>query len=251
MKHLAILISISLFCFMLLAPFVQASYLNLEAKLLQEGFVLLQGESDEELNIKGITYDQGYFYGITQELTNKEKEKWYFSFSLNKTYDYFNLNIVLPKTFKLILTSINSSGQVFLSAQNNLELSVVGENKNPSITFSYEIERKPNLKFFYYLIPLFFLLIFFLYKKFQKNKQKPSENFKRKLNLVRKTLNERENQIITLLLKNKNLTYGKLQKLSNIPKASFSRYINNLEKKGIIKRESKGRLSKISLNKEI
>lgn len=53
-------------------------------------------------------------------------------------------------------------------------------------------------------------------------------------------INDREKDIVELLMK-KPMRQKKIRKVLDIPKASFSRYIINLEKKKLILREGEGK----------
>ena len=127
-----------------------------------------------------------------------------------------------------------------------------------NINFVYTLEKVPlqinwlNLIILIVLILLIIaVIIIFLRMKKNKRERIVRRVVKKKesqLASVRKVLNQRENLIIDTLIKEGNKsTQGRLQKLSEIPKASFSRHLNNLAKKGIVSKEGSGKLNVVKL----
>jgi len=87
---------------------------------------------------------------------------------------------------------------------------------------------------------LFLFLIF--YKKIKGIFKKKED-----IEIIKKTLSERENLIIDKLKEVKEIKQSRLSKLTEIPKASLFRHLIQLEKKGIIKRTGEGKNKIISL----
>ena len=63
-------------------------------------------------------------------------------------------------------------------------------------------------------------------------------------------MNERERNIIDKLKETGKIKGSQLRRMLEIPKASFSRHIQELEKKGIVKRTGEGRNRFIELAKK-
>ena len=118
-----------------------------------------------------------------------------------------------------------------------------------SIDVKYKINQVYN-DYLPYLIPVILIIIilivrFFYFHIFRKNKttkkDKTESKSQDKLNILKKVLNEREKIIINNLKKSGKIKMSHLRKLTYIPKASFSRHIQELEKKGLINRSGEGK----------
>ena len=88
------------------------------------------------------------------------------------------------------------------------------------------------------IILILLVLGYFLYKKSRAKKEH--------LNHIMPIINENEQKIIEILMKSP-LRQKEIRKNLNIPKASFSRYLLNLEKKKLIIREGEGKNKVVKL----
>jgi uncharacterized membrane protein len=232
--------------------FVDA-YTLAEIYLNQDGSAVFLGKSSQEPNITGIEFENGKIFGITQVLTKKDAEIWTFSFALN---DSAELRIFLPEGSELKLNSLISNLDAEISNyKNNIVVSIAGIN--PEISFDYEVnvKREKNHKLILsvlFLLLLVVTLFFFLRKRRSRDrKQRTKPRRKRKIDVIKKTLNEREQKIIEKLLELRRAKQSLLQRKTEIPKASFSRHIKNLEDKGIVIKTGIGRNNVIELRKEM
>ena len=117
---------------------------------------------------------------------------------------------------------------------NKKTIILIDGNKELLFSVDYEIEPSyyPNFLFF---IVIFILLVtvFVLFFKFRKNKKKRLEG-------IFPLINDKEKEILELLMK-KPMRQKEIRKKLDIPKASYSRYLVNLEKKKLILKEGEGK----------
>lgn len=184
---------------------------------------------------KDLTFKNGNIRGKTSELTNKSGDVWTFSFS----YPNSDIQLVLPEGS--VVT--DTTGEVSANGKN-IEI-----YSFESITISYTLHdvSKNNIYWIILLISLILSLLITIYLKYKPNKIKPVKS--NSLDIIKKVLNDRENLIINKLKENGKIKSSHLRKLSNLPKASFSRHIQELEKKKIIRRSGDGRNKFIDLKK--
>lgn len=225
------------FVFFLSSVLAEQQELYLEVRIFDDGSCLLSGTATDNPNIKDVEYEKGILYGLSQSFTSKKKEIWQFHLETEKSFSY-SLKIILPENSKLL--SLNKQAVIF--TENDAIVVEVNDEGKLDILLTYT-KGPVKIKHFNFLpvIAVIILLIFiavFLLKKQRKKKINKK---------IFELLNERERLILKLLSKKGKLSYGKLQKLSGIPKASFSRHIKALENKKLIKRTGKGKLSFIEL----
>jgi len=190
------------------------------------GKSLFLGETTENPVLPdGITLEENIIKGTTQELTSKAGETWKFSYSLKGA----EINLIFPEGVKIINVS---NGEISLEDK---KISVYFKD---SIIIFYTVEENNSLNIELILsilivIIIILSIIYFLiryYKKSQKN-----------ISLVKQLLNPRENLILENLEKHGKTKASHLRKICNIPKASFSRHITELEKKGMIRKSGEGK----------
>ncbi len=241
---------------LLALPFADA-YLSSDIYLGNDGSATFIGRASSQLNIKGIEFDNGKVYGETQELTSKNGTVWTFFISL---IDAGELNIFLPENAELKVSTLASNLAPEVADYRNLIL-ITLSGENPQISFDYEISEKKETPIAIYLsagiIALLVIIIPIFYaRKIKKIKNRKTEPVKRhkikkRIDIVRETLNEREREIINRLLALKKARQSFLQKKTGIPKASFSRHIKNLEGKGIIERIGQGKNNILRIRREM
>ena len=172
----------------------------------------------------------------TSNLTFKQGEIWSFSYSSPGN----SLEVFLPAGAEVLDVSANH-----ISVQDER----IVLYSDSSIDVKYKINQVYN-DYLPYLIPVILIIIilivrFFYFHIFRKNKttkkDKTESKSQDKLNILKKVLNEREKIIINNLKKSGKIKMSHLRKLTYIPKASFSRHIQELEKKGLINRSGEGK----------
>ncbi len=172
----------------------------------------------------GIYIKNGNILGSTQQLTKKDEEIWFFNYSLKDS----EINLILPED---CIVKDLKKGEIYM--EDNKFSIYNPESIEVYYTFS---KNRTHINYFNYLLALIIILLisFFIYKKIHTNSKK-------NLEIIRKTLNERENLILDKLLEVKQVKQSQLSKLTNIPKASLFRHLIQLEKKGLIKRKGEGK----------
>lgn len=220
-----------------------SAYTFLNIYLDENGEALFLGETDETLSLpKNVELNEGIINGATQELTLKNGEIWEFSYSLKSSEIY----VVLPEG--AVIKELNE-GEIGL--EDN-KLSIYNKEK---IEVKYTINGKEDNSQNILLIILvgIIILIFAYYfiklknkksKKISKNVKQKKEN---KIEIVKSLLNEREKLILSRLEKTGKIKNSQLRKICEIPKASFSRHIQELERKKLIKRSGEGKNKFIEL----
>ncbi len=253
------------------AQTIKEDYFLIQINLFSDGSALVVGSSNINPDIEEISYENQTIYGISQYLTNKQKEKWNFNLNLEKVFSEIYVKVILPENAKV--GDIDSNLISFISTEDNMIIiEFIDTNKNLIIKFDYElnstsISEAKNYKIYFLIILIIVAIIiiiilwwFFLRKKFKKKKKKENllrktkikkkkNNLQEKLKAIRQTLNERENKIIKELIEHKKLKQSQLQHLTKIPKVSLSRYLVSLENKNLIIKKSLGKTNIIEINK--
>lgn len=254
-KKIFFLITSIIVTLFLLCSVVRAQELSMNVVVESDGSAIVLGSADINPGILGINFENKTLSGFTQTLTNKEGTNWIFNLNSSQSYQGYYAKVSLPSGAKLL----SYSGTPSISSENGaLILEFVG-TENMNVNLVYTLEKVPlqinwlNLVILIILI-LLVVAVIILFLRMRKNKKEvvvkrviKKTKKESKLTSIRKVLNQRENLIIDLLKKEGKTTQGKLQKLSGIPKASFSRHLNNLAKKSIVYKEGNGRLNIIRL----
>lgn len=218
----------------LLLKITSATFISGEIYLTNEGNANFDVETDAPLNLSGLTFENNKLRGATPELLSFQKGTWTFTLN-NGNYDTIFLDIYLPKN----LESISSiSGSDHIIDIDNKVVSIIDDGEL-NFRISYKTKSSTNLSWLVWpIIIILIILAYVLYKKSRKRKEH--------LNHVLPLVNEYEEKILNLLMK-KPIRQKELRKTLDIPKASFSRYISNLEKKKLIVREGDGKNKIVSL----
>ncbi len=229
-----------------LTPFISAyTYLNIYID--ETGEALFLGETNEQLNLpEGVGIDKETISGTTQKLTEKKGENWKFLYNLEGA----ELYIILPKG-----AVIKNIGDGEITLEKN-QLSVYAKE---NIEIEYIIEKNEGLNYWLFLLVVLIIVVFsYFYMSVFKEKKKVTQtlkkkdgvrriNKKEKLEVMKQILSDREKIIVDKLGELKEIKHSQLQKILEIPKASFSRHIQELERKNIIKRTGEGKNKIISL----
>lgn len=246
------LIVATLFVSLIVLLNLASAYSTINIYIDQSGEAVFVGTTTDNISQsglpQGIEVNESKISGITDTLTSKQGETWTFSYSLSRS----TLNIVLPKN--IIIDDV-SNGQiqvldndVLISAQNSIKVDY-------RFTSPEQSQTGNNTSIFVLLIVAVIVLVF-LILFFNKRMQKKESNKKLiqvkkpdRLNIIEKVLNDREKLILANLKESGKIKMSYLRKLCDIPKASFSRHLQELERKGLIKRSGEGKNKIISLSK--
>ena len=246
------LIVVTLFI-LLIMPLCSA-YISLDIYIQEDGSSRFVGFSEQELELpSGIEYDHGKISGTTHELTSKQAEIWGFDIIIE---DLSEISVHLPQGASI--TEI-ASGSVY---SINNELIVSSQGDEVVISFNYvigEVETEESKSWINYIAGILILIaLLIIVKRIVKGRaksvkqtnistKKNSITKQKKLDIIKKTLSEREKLIIEKVQEVGKIKHSRLQRLCEIPKASFSRHIQELEKKGIVRREGEGKNKIVSL----
>lgn len=213
------------------------SYINAEVYIQASGGANIIGTSNTDLGISGISLNNGRISGETQELTSKQGGLWTFSLQQEKNYSSIQLKIYFPRDIKAlnnIKSNLNYNMGIGNRVRNIVTLNILDSNKPINIRADYELNNSTS--YIWILIVLLILvilglIIFIFFRRAKKGN---------KLDFIMPLLGENEEKIIKLLMK-RAMRQKEIRKELGIPKASFSRYMLNLEKKKIIIREGEGK----------
>ncbi|GBE19947.1 hypothetical protein BMS3Abin17_00678 [archaeon BMS3Abin17] len=220
-----------LLCLTLIQSISAYTYLNIYVE--ETGEALFLGETNEQLSLpEGVEISKEEVKGTTQELTSKTGEVWSFSYSLNGA----ELYVILPKG--AVIKNLNN-GEISLEKE---QFSIYAKE---SVEVEYTIEPVGESYLYIAIIVLIALIIFYIIKK-KKTKSKKGNN-PDKIKIVEGLLNDREKLIISEVKKAGKIKNSQLRKRCDIPKASFSRHLQELEKKNLIKRDGEGKNKIVSL----
>jgi uncharacterized membrane protein len=209
------------------------------------------------VSIGGLTNYPNLTIQNTEKYTSKQQSVWTLNITKQEMFSEFVYDLTLPKGSSI--NYIKSSGSIHIEESlGNLIVRGFGENESLSIIIQYQTEKKENfliLENIVYLLLLLaivivsiFILILFLKEKKIKGIQ-PTADAKKPLGDI-KGLNHRQKQIMKLLHeRNIPLTQTDIQKKLQIPKASISRNVRGLERKGLIEKEQIGISNLIRLKK--
>lgn len=213
---------------------VSANYVTGKIKVYDDGRARFDIETDVPIKIEGLSFHDNKTTGITETLTKKESGLWTFSLNLT-TYDSILLDVELPGTLNAI---VNIDGPANMIDLDKKTISVIDSGK---LDFSVSYKLKTKTSYLWLIWPGLIVLLtfgFFLYLRIRKKHDR--------LEHVLPMINDIEKEIIDSLM-NGPVRQKELRKILNIPKASFSRYMVNLEKKKLIIREGEGKNKMVKL----
>lgn len=233
MKQIIILMIIGL----LAMPSVSA-YARINIYVDNIGDSLFLGETNENLSLPmGIVIANGKINGYSSNLTVKNGDVWTFEYNLPAS----ELTIVLPEG---AVVKEFSGGEVFLQGKQ------IAIYTKEGLRVSYAIEKQKdsgNLNLlFKIIIGLFVILLVVYFFNFRKREKKENKRDKKKVKIDRVKmlegmLNEREKLILSKLRESGKTKNSYLRNACDIPKASFSRHIQELERKGLVKLSGEGK----------
>jgi uncharacterized membrane protein len=230
-------------------PFNQAVdyYADLTITVDTSGFVTIQGVT----NYQNLTVQN------TEQYTSKQQSHWLLNITKQDVFSEFVFSLMLPKGSSI--SYIKSSGTLRIEESlGSLIVRGYGENESLSIVIQYQIEKQVSplsqdsvvyLVLFSAIILVIILLVFFFFKEKRTPviehstvEEEPPGDLK--------GLNHRQKEIIRILHeKNIPMTQTDIQRELQIPKASVSRNILGLERKGLIEKEQIGMSNLIRLKK--
>lgn len=247
------LLLLTVIVFILVAHSISAyTYINIYLDNLGNAqFLGETNETNTTLNLPaGVLVQNGKIQGTTPNLTVKTGDIWIFAYYLQGA----DLKVILPDG--AVIETLNN-GEVYLERG---KISVYFVNK-ADLTYTIQPPQTLDTIIAVLGITLFVLIsgvIFFLiFRKKRASLLRSREVYKRrqeileerKIELIKEVLNPREKIIIEKLEKHKKIKMSYLRKLSEIPKASFSRHVQELERKGLLKKTGEGKNKFVELAK--
>jgi len=226
----------------------------------ESGSAVFLGETDDNISVllpDGVSVVDGEITGISDETTGKTGEEWQFSFSLPNS----EITVILP--VGAVITDLND-GEISIDG-NRIAIFVNDElivtyviRDSSSLSNGSSINVPLLLIFLAAILVLIVFLINFTKREKRNIKEELQKQYKLKqkkkqqstLDIIKQVLNERERLIVDRLKETGKVKGSQLRKLTDMPKASFSRHIQELEKKGLIKRTGEGRNKYIELLKK-
>lgn len=209
------------------------------------------------VTIEGITNHPDLTTLNTQQYTSKQQSYWLLNITKQEVFSEFVFSVTLPTDSSI--SYLKSTGSIRIEEhQGNLIITGFGENKTLSVVLQYQTEKQQALflqenLIYFILIPaisIVSILILFLFIQDTKRRKAPISQQTQQPSIEIQGLNHRQKQILKLLQeRNIPLTQTDIQKELNIPKASVSRNILGLERKGLIEKEQIGMSNLIRLRK--
>ncbi len=211
------------------------------------GFVSIDGRT----NYPNLTIQN------TEMYTSKQQSYWLLNITKQEVFSDYVYDLTLPKGSSI--SYMKSSGSIRIEEDiGNLIVRGFGENESLSIIIQYQTEKQENSLFqenivYFFLLPAIIivsilLLFLVLRQKTSTGKQIPRDITEPLEDM--KGLNHRQKQIMQILHeRNIPLTQTDIHKELQIPKASVSRNIRGLERKGLIEKEQIGMSNLIRLKK--
>lgn len=215
------------------------------------GDALFLGETDGSPELpEGVSVRDGQILGATSELTSKQGNVWTFDYGLEDS----EFNVVFPEG--AVIKEL-SNGEIYLDGRQ-IAVFVVG-----GVSVSYTIEETSNnvegpsvlILFGVIVFAIVILGVVFLinFRKREKKEKKQDKKIKQKkpdkIEMIKQVLNEREKLILEKLKETGKIKTSYLRKMLDIPKASFSRNLQELEKKELVKRTGEGKNKFVELKK--
>ncbi|MFA5102426.1 MAG: MarR family transcriptional regulator [Candidatus Thermoplasmatota archaeon] len=209
------------------------------------------------VSIDGLTNYPNFTIYNTENYTSKNQSYWLLNITKPDLFSEFVYEVRLPKGSSI--SYIRTSGTLRIEEQSgSLILRGFGENESFRLLIQYQTEKpsssflEENIVYFLLLsaIVLVSILTLFLFFKEKKIKQTPTPLVTKEPLREFQGLNHRQKQILQLLqARNIPLTQTDIQKELQIPKASVSRNILGLERRGLIEKEQIGMSNLIRLKK--
>ena len=238
-----------LFAIILLQLYLASAISFINVYIDESGEAEFLGETDETTLdlLSGLHLSNGEIRGTTSEMTNKQGELWSISYSLENS----EIDLIFPKG-----TTIKSveNGEIYVSNDGIISVYFID---NVKVDYTIEKIQEPivpskNIPLIIILAGVLVLLIFYIINYSKRENSETKEELKTskpktkkkeidKLSLIKKVLSEREKLIVNKLKSTGKIKSSYLRKMCDIPKASFSRHIQELEKKGLIKRTGEGK----------
>ncbi len=243
-----IILLLALLALILTGAYAQEYYADIVFDIANDGSVAISGATNHpELNA-----------GTTQGLTSKKDGIWTITINPSGEFSEYIYKIILPAGAQLI--DANSPSGNRIDTEND-RINIIGtrEQTTSFVSARYITRAQPkeeNLTFVFVGLLLLVIILVGIWGAGELRKRRTCEAKKtmptptQKPIYNKEALTERQLQIVEYLEKGKgNATQAELQKRFELPKASLSRNLETLERKGIITKERKGMTMLVMLKK--
>lgn len=234
----------------------------------------LDVQADGSVIISGITNDASFAPGTYQTFTSKKGIYWLLNISSNKEFSDYILTVTLPEGSEF--NYLKTDGRSRVSYDDGIKIVASGsDSMNLLVQYHIEaVQKSHKLWWIIYVLLIILILGFISWRMYFRKinlknsslndditKEKTANNVSNtnpidakeysNILLIKKTLAESQEKIIDLLIEAGGaLVQNQLQHRSGLPKATLSRNVDILVKKGIITKQSRGMTNMITLNKE-
>ena len=242
MRYFALLVAVLLSCGTALAA---DFYADVEFDVQPDGAVVISGTTNHpQLSPRS-----------TQEFTSKDRQRWLLNITLPEQFSDYIFTITLPEG--AVLTYANGKNLNIGTQGNAVTIKSYGQDGLLSITAQYTLTSPQKEYFIQILASLIsalvicgiLLLAYHHGKRRQKAVAKSVEKAHKKISLI-DGLPARQQEILALLDRaNGALTQKQIEKELGLPKASVSRNIESLRRKGLIEKEQSGMSNVVRLAK--
>jgi len=220
----------------LLAGLSFSYYAEVVFEIQDNGSVVISGDSDHPLLQPG-TYET---------LTSKNNGLWYFNFDSNDLFSSYVFELKFPENSEINYITI--SGFKKIKQDNTIVISGFGENAKMDLKAQYSFSAARDTYYWLLVVALLIFMVGFAgyaawthFRRFVNVASSVQSQLEPKKTVLEVILTDREKQILELIKNNNGkVTQNKIQQELNLPKSSLSRNLLSLEKKGLIKKVSKG-----------
>jgi len=214
--------------------------------------------NDGGVTISGATNHPELGAQVKEKLTSKTNGIWTITLNPSGDFSEYVYEIILPAGAQLIDTN-SPTGNRIDSTNDRIRIIGTGEQTTYLVSARYITRAQPkeeNLTFVFVGLLLLVIILVGIWGAGELRKRKKCESGEIKTSLIEKpkynkeALTERQLQLVEYLEKGKgSATQAELQKQFELPKASLSRNLDTLERKGIITKERKGMTMLVMLKK--
>lgn len=210
--------------------------------------IVIEVDMSGNVEITGISNHPQLQPGKTQIYTSKKGNIWTLNITAEGIFSDFVYELRFPPT--TLIKYLKTSNLLSIGVEDGyIIISGIGTNEEFMLIAQYSFRESENYETDFLILFAFIILFSCAIMIFSITKRKKAEILPTSsVNL--NSLTERQRKIFDVLLKNpQGLTQAEIQKLTGIPKASLSRNINSLCRKGLIAKEEKGMSNFIYLKK--
>ena len=226
------------------------AFTSLNVYVDNTGKAVFLGETDQNITLPDwLQLNDGQITGSTYLLTSKQADVWEFSYNQTGT----DITVILPRGAvikQLISGDLSLNGdQIEIFSPNSVRVKYTIEPVSSSGFGSNKIILAVVLAGAFVIL-LSYLLNYSRKEKKPKKIPRIRKVGQSRMDIIKEVLPEKERLILDKLKKYGKIKSSILRKACEIPKASFSRHVQELEKKGLIKRTGEGRNKFIELNRK-